>query len=234
MVGPTSAELESLNELIKFDHVYYKNQPLTDTTGSSVLQAADVQCEKVSGQVNITISCDTPVKSEKEENVSDLDMQINAETIVKEMQNILPDINMDLLKDIENYIENEMDIEPVGQSCLDTVDNTPQGGVSLLEKAIKSDSLQSISTNKDSRKRRLSDICGIVSDIESSSSIADDQCVMLGNDSGISSDYSDAGSPYSENSEKIGDVPSPYSDISGGLSEDHWEESFIELFPDLV
>lgn len=34
MVGPTPAELESLNELIKFDHIYYKEEPHKALLGS--------------------------------------------------------------------------------------------------------------------------------------------------------------------------------------------------------
>lgn len=44
MVGPTPAELESLNELIKFDHIYYKEEP----SNSSCVSEVDISSNSVS------------------------------------------------------------------------------------------------------------------------------------------------------------------------------------------
>lgn len=238
MVGPTPAELESLNELIKFDHIYYKNQPLQlSKTGPDT---KIVQSEKPKGKINLTISCDDEVKKEIKSEVvdtcTDLDTKFSADSIINEIHNLLPDMNMDLLKDIENYIENEMDIEP-SQICSDAMDAVSQGDKITVCEGNKSESIKEKlkSTVRNSRKRRLSSLVGIVPSVEPTDILTvDDHCTTLGSDSGMSSDYSDAGSPFSDTNNKFGDVPSPLSDISTGLSEDPWEESFIELFPNLV
>lgn len=218
MVGPSPAELESINELIKFDHEYYKIEPLTpepkmeviiDSGVSSTVEnktdsesvVPDIKTEFSLQQDCVqTVSGDTPVLSI--EDFVDLE---------KEVLNVLPEINIDLLNDIESLIEDDLHRQAIPNS----MDEVSQNGQLLLpnEEDKKLQCELTPPVEKHSKKRKLSQT-SLSSDLLSKE---DD---LSGSDSGVASDYSDAGSPY--------------SDFSGGLSDNVWEESFIELFPDLV
>lgn len=220
MVGPSPAELESINELIKFDHEYYKIEPLTPEPGVEVIVDSGVNS---SFEIQSDTKCIVPnlkneFPSQKDcvRTISEDSLVSSIEDIVdleKEVLNVLPEINIDLLNEIESLIEDDLH----SQAIPDSLDEVSQNGQILLpveqNKKLQSELLPPVE-EKSSLKRKRSQTC-----ISSSDLLSLEDC-LSGSDSGISSDYSEAGSPY--------------SDISGGLSDNVWEESFIELFPDLM
>ncbi|XP_061163172.1 uncharacterized protein LOC133172327 [Saccostrea echinata] len=219
VVGPSPAELESINELIKFDHEYYKIEPLTPEPKMEVIidsgVSSTVENKTDSESVVPDIKTEFALQEDCVRTVTEESPILCIEDIVdleKEVLNVLPEINIDLLNDIESLIEDDLH----RQAIPDSMDEVSQNGQLLLPNE-QNKKLQSELTPpavKHSKKRKFSQTIGPNSDLVSS----DDY--FSGSDSGIASDYSEAGSPY--------------SDFSGGLSDNVWEESFIELFPNLV
>lgn len=220
VVGPSPAELESINELIKFDHEYYKIEPLTPEPSLEVIVDSGVNSsvEIQSDTMCIVQNLKTEFPSQKDcvQTISEDSLVSSIEDFVdleKEVLNVLPEINIDLLNEIESLIEDDLQ----SQAIPDSTDEVSQNGQILLpveqNKKLQSELLPPVE-EKSSLKRKHSQTCTSSSDL-----LFLEDC-LTGSDSGISSDYSEAGSPY--------------SDISGGLSDNVWEESFCELFPDLM
>lgn len=215
MVGPSPAELDSINELIKFDHEYYKIEPLTPEPEMEVI--VDVDATSTIELKTDTECIDPNLKTNQEESIHVMEEEVPVPCISdfvdleKEVLNVLPEINIDLLNDIESLIEDDLH----SQATPDSTEEISQNGQLLLpsEQNKRLQSELAPQAEKQS-KRKYSQTLGSCSDLISS----DDY--FSSSDSGITSDYSEVGSPY--------------SDISGGLSDNVWEESFIELFPDLV
>jgi hypothetical protein len=213
VVGPSPAELDSLNELIKFDHEYYKIEPITPEPEMEVI--VDVGATSTT-ELETDIECIVPnLKTNQEDTIQVMGEEAPVPCISdfvdleKEVLNVLPEINIDLLNDIESLIEDDLH----SQASPDSTEEISQNGQLLLPSE-QNKGLQSEPQTEKRTKRKHSQTLGSCSDLISS----DDY--FSGSDSGISSDYSEVGSPY--------------SDISGGLADNVWEESFIELFPDLV
>lgn len=220
VVGPSPAELESINELIKFDHEYYKIEPLTPEPDVEVIVDSGVNS---SVEIQLDTKCIVPNLNTEFPSQKDCVQTISEDSLVssvedfvdleKEVLNVLPEINIDLLNEIESLIEDDLH----SQAIPDSTDEVSQNGQILLpveqNKKLQSELLPPVE-EKSSLKRKRSQTC-----ISSSDLLSLEDC-LSGSDSGISSDYSEVGSPY--------------SDISGGLSDNVWEESFIELFPDLM
>lgn len=59
LVGPTAAELESLNELIKFDHIYYKEEPPAPSASSTSNSSSNTMC---SGSLEPSLVLSSTVK----------------------------------------------------------------------------------------------------------------------------------------------------------------------------
>lgn len=207
VVGPTSAELESINELIKFDHVYYKHE------SSSVETGLEKPVVKTNSQtkVNVHITQEIPTEISIEESVK-TEPELSAIDMINETD--LNDINLELLKDIENLIG----IDFQDQIEQDSFDSISQNGQCVKSK-------QEVSVTKDTslnRKRKRSEDASplSVTDMyESTDKLGQETSIFK--DSEFGSDFSDVCSPYG-------------SDISGDLNDNPWEESFMELFPTLA
>lgn len=278
MVGPTPAELESLNELIKFDHVYYKthsqdkggqnshnslgqnaasiksapsNMKFTIIKGnkSHCIQVYVTGDEKkkdsaavvtnqsavsllknnsVLASNNTVVSMDQcnpiGITSQPTGSVEEMDV-INPLSL--DMDSIIEvgELNMDLLEDLENILKEECESiahnstpvpSPQIQKELKPMDSPEHGTQNSVKKGVK-------------RKHSKSDSATVpcLSAEELVTSVLSPGEVDRLSDSGISCDLSDAVSPYSQYSD-INEFP------SSPLQDSPWEESFQELFPDLV
>jgi len=223
VVGPSTTELESINELIKFDHIYYKIEPATDIADSEVVIDTENEslCENETDDIENLINYQS-IPSEI------IQSEINSENICEDSdvsqkdecpvigECDIPEINMELLKDIENLIE--MDLQ--NQLCQDSQDTVSQKELSLADDTCKTDYLVT-NTKISNKKRKCTNIQSPTQSLEVTDTFSwDNSYLETFSDSGVSSDYSEAGSPCSA--------------ISSGLTEDRWEESFMELFPDLA
>lgn len=194
-MGPSSAELESLNELIKFDHVYFKADPDALTAAKS---SRCSQTDSNDAQVAVQIA---PLEM-TEASASD-PVQMDVPTInIADGERIEDGSGLELLEDIESLLQSE--------DLLDVADVDP----SIFTVHSEVGAVDSACSKLKSLKRKH---CSASS---SSSGAAEymkfeDTLQEYFSDSGIS-------------------VPSPSSDLSSCLSDDSWEESFTDLFPDLL
>lgn len=219
MVGPSTEELESINELIKFDHIYYKLEPASQNLVVSETNVSELSQNLPVGRLNIQITQDVNTENNTVVNSLNEDNIISPVNISeKDITNVLPDINMDLLEDIESILELDLG----GQ--LDSQDEVSQNKqfdcennslLNIKEKEVTANEL----CTPQSRKRKHSDT--VPSPSPSDFDQFDSEPSYASSDSGIVSDFCD------------NDIASPYSDITGSLQDDPWEESFMELFPAL-
>lgn len=243
VVGPTPAELESINELIKFDHVYYKVEPscqgavsIITKPATSLLANKSLLNKKYSKKVSSIIIIDdhdaglnfTPEENNsasvetRDENTgvecspsTDMDVcnSFSCSDAISEVMDLDASAEEQLLDDLASILQEDI----VGLSGVNPLDV-----VSQEETIAKSDTDTFISNSQvQTLKRKFSDSdCPIFSDLDITSSFMDDTFrIASSTDSGFSSDYSDASSPRSEMSSSL---------------DDTWQDSFTELFPDLI
>lgn len=220
MVGPSTEELESINELIKFDHIYYKLEPASQNLVVSKTNVSELNQNLPVGRLNIQITQDvntendTGVISVNEDNISPVNIS------EKDISNVLPDINMDLLEDIESILELDLGGELDSQDDISQNKQFDCENKSLVN--VKEKEITVISNElcpPQSRKRKHSDTVPSPSPSDFDQFESDPS--YASSDSGVISDFCD------------NDIASPYSDITGSLQDDPWEESFMELFPAL-
>ena len=254
VVGPSATELESLQELIQFDHVYYKTQPEGKSSHRSptVLQikpkpaSLSPKCfQKVTGNglrnVKIIITRDSDMKNDTVNKVVQIPNVIldtkmlekskvssqpvpvisnpeNFETIqIKDDNSDLTDLNFDLLNDLESILSQDCD----GITYPDNTNELSQ--VNMEEELTKcAENVQ----KGQKRKAPSSEIEAIMDDLTSDFPPSPTKSVLSASDSGYSSDVP---SPYSTQT-----AGSPLVDDGTLLQESGWEESFTELFPDLI
>lgn len=234
LVGPTTTELESFKELIQFDHVYFKPQPKgkTNSSGQIVTNVTGklnnvpcVQKKTENGRkgvknVQIIITADSSDKQDVQPNsfsLPNVESQTDIGTVNLEdyESDMLTSLNFDLLEDLENILKADAE----GLSCPRDVSSSAQNcdNGHIVDSQGKSRSLK--------RKAPVEEIEAIVDTLT-----ADELSVSksLSSDSGYSSDVP---SPYSAH-----DTDSPFSDdsVTSPLNDNMWEESFTELFPDLL
>lgn len=237
MVGPSSKELESFKELMQFDHVYFKPQPKGKTNSSGQLKVSPNVLNKVKNEssirkvtengnnvknVQIVITSDLPdVQYVKE---SDLIVPSqNSESNGMETINVdeydsdmLNNLNFDLLEDLENILKADTD----GLACPNN---------NYLQSQKDKNGLVVNEKNRQGQKRKTSEIETIVDTLK---------CNVPDKELTVDSDYvSDIPSPYSASSPYSSQsLGSPLSDtnIESPLTDSVWEESFTELFPDLM
>ncbi|KAK3597195.1 hypothetical protein CHS0354_003695 [Potamilus streckersoni] len=281
VVGPTPAELESLNELIKFDHVYYKthsqdnsgqnshislcqNSPSIKSTPSNMTFTIIKGNKSHSIQVYVTAdekkkdsatlvpnqsavsllknnsllaSNNTVVGMDQCKPVKIASQLTESDILVEEMGVINPlsldmdsilevgELNMDLLEDLESILKEDCESiahssapvpSPQIQKNEKPMDSIEHGTRNSVTKGVK---------RKHGRSVSASVPCLSVENLITS--VLSPGEVDRLSDSGISCDLSDAVSPYSQYSD-INEFP------SSPLQDSPWEESFQELFPDLV
>ena len=246
MVGPTTAELESLNELIRFDHVYYKvTSPagLVVTSSSQQVPAGAAIVSVVQQKQQQSNSNQRPVKSKQGEQatftskpqvVDTVNASVPTVQILDNFDQGISQEGLDRLLDLDSILQDDLtqtvDVSPTTMmaspnSTAQSTNNTAQVGCDAVSK----DSLSiPTTTGLQSRKRKLSNINTDLNipyslslrnqRLESDDILGLEQFSPL-DDSNYSSDLSNAGSPRSE---------------ASSLLDGDWEESFTELFPSLV
>lgn len=240
LVGPTTKELESFKELIQFDHVYFKPQPKGKAdVVSQVKVSPDVLKNSNSSQnvQKLTTNGSSNLKNVKIIITSDVD---NVAKPLPLEQNDVPQIlgngneivdiseidsdalgewNFDLLEDLENILKAETEGLPCSENNTLRSQKCDNGLTELGNKSrgIKRKAEEEIKTIVDTLTVDAPKTIPSVS---------------------LDSDYfSDVPSPYNaESPYSTQDTGSPVSEGSVGspLSDSVWEESFTELFPDLL
>ncbi len=237
VVGPTTAELESINELIKFDHIYYKT-PDSANKDNVVNVVKEEEPKNVSVSVTVaaqpitsvqqqvtTPSASCPTNQSKE--VSGLTTpQLDLPVDINDLLDLSTDswnqlIDLDVLLQGELNLTAEVTAATVTDTCV-TATNT-KSSVSLISKD------KSIVKNSSSRKRKAVEPISM----ETNSVITNDQLLSPDSRLNFDMDLTSQSSPFSESCYSS-DIGSPKSDISSALGDDIWEESFTELFPSLV
>ena len=208
-MGPSTAELESLNELIKFDHVYFKHESSTADAGLEKIH----QCENKNSPVKVNIHITQDISSNTD-NLVKTEQELPEGAID---ENDLNDINMELLNEIESLIGVDFQ-DQLEQNLMESIS---QSGHFIENTQNLQKAEMNIDSNVNDRKRKRLESSSPLSAVdmyESTDNYGHDSSVL--SDSGFHSDLSEACSPL--------------SDVSSGLNEDPWEESFMELFPTLA
>lgn len=243
VVGPTATELESIKELINFDHIYYKvpsgayTDSVQEEKPKSVYVSVTVAAEPITvqqQQVATPLVSSSTNQNTKEDIIDltqpqlDLPMDVN-------INDLLDMSSWNELMDIDDLLQR--DLATTAEVKATTVTNTPviapatniSGGVSLIS---KDSSIATSSKHQKSlisrRKRKAEEPITL----ETDNFITDHGLLspsLLSFDSEMS--YNNETSGYGSD---LSDIGSPKSDISSALSDDLWEESFTELFPSLL
>ena len=283
-MGPTPKELDSFNELIQFDHVYYKSLPQSKSApkmpvtpiqtirinkdnsnsicnnksvSNNVQRVTENGCknvkiiitsdpanaknvkvdneftsEKVLTIPNVFIDTEALQRVSKQKNIetapqnmlfeAPTELDVNSTShITDDTSEDLMDLNFDLLEDLENIIS--ADFEGLSSSDDFTLHQQDNSIVPVLDPVKSKDSdLDSGFSRKRKAPESKPD-----SSLELTDSVPSPTKSFL---SLTDSDYmSDAPSPYSSKG-----ISSPLGDTDSSLGDNLWEESFTELFPDLL
>ena len=283
LVGPTPKELDAFNELIQFDHVYYKpvtqskSAPQNQTTSTQAIRmkkenlqnnksvANNVQKGTENGCKNVKIIITSNAANLKngkigvnalvnEKIVTIPNMVLDTDALLKQknvtnyetvpalqssncLETVVPmdsvvnmsdttqsedlmDLNFDLLEDLENILK--ADFEGLTSIESDNLLSPGQDNI-ITDSSIKTDNVKTLKgTKQKSSDNHLEPVIDLSANVPSPSKSLS---------SFTDSDYmSDVHSPYSSH-----DIASPLGDTeSSPLGENLWEESFTELFPDLL
>lgn len=226
-MGPTTEELDSLNELIHFDHIYYK----TSQPASTPKSAPDTNCIQV---VMKTSKSDIQPKV-----VSIIKRRVSAQPVVTEVEKVEPvvdDVNLDIaeadLVSLASQLEEIIDFDSImNLDVIATKDESSTGSSSCVT-GLTGDSSNAISVDNITAcplKRKYDDMSA---PSNNSPIVLSDSFEMNHASSLYQSAQSESG--YSSD---LSDVASPKSDISmeGSLGPDMlWEDSLSELFPSLI
>jgi len=252
-VGPSTAELESLNELIRFDHVYYKSSADTVakvTDIAAVKNADSLPAQQGASTVVLSIPTTTAPKRvvsllPKIDTAIATTTQTALPSVVSEPPVSSPvDLPVDMsisdfldlsetlnkLVDIDNILQADM--PPLVEQNTDLISSVAMTATSNSA-ALSVKSVMSQDSEPACKRQRLDVPCSSpvsLSPVASPLNLFSDDLDMFSmvNDSTMKSSVSESG--YSSD----GMVASPHSDLSSGLEEDGWEDSFTELFPALV
>ena len=237
VVGPTTEELESFNELIQFDHVYYK--PAASQSKGSVgsVPASAKKTPSKRAAVSIikpavrAVAQGQPaqetvvVKEEPQEELSlgEADLAGLSQTL-EELIDLDALLKEDLMADSQN---------PPSPVAMDAASLTSVDKPGSRKRKHEPTQVEELCANK--KKSSLSVDTAYFQDSFSSN----DSSLFPGIDSfGLDSSLSPVkSSSVSESgySSDLSDMGSPKSDISGDMGGDAlWEESFSELFPSLI
>lgn len=204
-MGPTTAELESLNELIKFDHIYYK----ADSQTRELQQASRPTLTAARSLAKKHVSSSVPAKHSKVQ-------KANTTAVTDSFTALDFAQSLDQL-DLESLLEQDLLSAEEAFHC-DTANSKVD---SELEPV--------------SKRRRKSSMDAKVpvalpsTEYYASSADEDDMQPLdlkMGPHRGSCSE-----SGYSS---ELSEAASPRSDSSSILGDDVWEESFTELFPALI
>lgn len=244
VVGPTTAELESINELIQFDHVYYKPsqtpqvkqvalvsvlKPVTKTSQSSPKSITTPQVQKqLRGIRAKPATTEAPLGL----NLGDVDLEKLSDTLeqvadfdqmFKQLAESHTSSDVPATLDMDNATDNTIKVNQGSKKRRLSNSQELSNQVSA-KKAKHTDNVQNVNINI-SMSTNLSDSlttpdpleCGYLFDFEEGFSSSG----LNHSDSGYTSEP-----PFSPGS----DLPSPYMPETTSA----WEESFTELFPSLL
>lgn len=246
LVGPTTAELESINELIHFDHVYFKPtqqqkplvsvlKPVTKTSQSTRQKVITITTPHVQKRsVPVTKSATVPTEAPLSLNLGDVDLEQLSDTLEQ-------------VADFDQMFKQIVDgHEPLYQNIPATVNMVS----TAADSAVNQDN-----NNTSSKKRKLSQELSNQTSAAKKAKHTDSINVNLNismdtfSDSITTPDPLECGYPFEFDegmkSSSFGEsgygsdaAPfSPSSDFSpSDLADTHstWEESFTELFPSLL
>jgi hypothetical protein len=223
VVGPTPEELESVNELIRFDHMYYRNAP-SPTAMEVEVESVDISTELEScGVVSVNPDGQSVV-------------EIPGDYCLEESTDTVSGDEALFSEDLLNL--SELDLLELTETLSQLVDSqqvSEQPFMSVDKSAAKIS--QSQFTSKTAPKKQT--ICELTTPF----SLLDDFSVEP---NAVESLDLEQGAPWNSPAASSGrgtgssSVGSPFSD---GLDDDYcsqweegyrWEESFTELFPSLV
>jgi len=237
VVGTTTAELESIKELIKFDHIYYKPDTSVKSTECDVNIIVEYQDVELNSSVSEEVVEEVPV-------VTECSTIASNDSINNEYNDSLALQTTDLSgkTDVELDIDSFLDMESIDwNSIVLDVDSLVQESCKSSSTATSCDNdiqkLQHSCSNKltnishvpsTSPRKRKHSVHSPVSPVQTLSANLPDELLDLVTQNTSISESSGYGSELSE-------AGSPYSDLST-LDEDSdlWQESFTELFPSLV
>jgi hypothetical protein len=233
-VGPTTAELESLNELIRFDHIYYKSEggeKVKCVSSKDIASSNDVM--NILSLPDNGIVAQQNVEHPKPVTPTDNPKLVDFESVLNLTDMVPFNDSLNDLVDLDALLQDNL-LSTV-TSC--GTDNIP-GVTSQVAKDTRVHSL--VPQNEPVPKRRkthnlklsMPDNTNfkrekIVSPVKSKPLEVFSAEDLFSLDS--SSSVSDSG--YSS---ELSEAASPRSEISSVLGDDVWEESFTELFPSLI
>ena len=220
VVGPTTEELESFNELIKFDHVYYKMAPpaglvVTSSSPQIATEEAKVGARSSPNQKRVKPKQEQqgfPLSLPQVFDTSHVNAPIQQTSEIA-FAECMKQESLDQLLELDSILEDDFTQNTEASSTL-----------TLPPMALAKDSLTVPSaTGLQSCKRKSS----------TSVSSPSPRNQRLGSDDVIGLDVL---SPLGDSSygSDLSDAASLTSDVSQLLGDDGWEESFTELFPSLV
>lgn len=245
LVGPTTAELESLNELIRFDHIYYKSEggeKVKCVSSKDIASSNDVTniLSLPESSVNIQQNMAQP-KPNAPTTESSRGLDFESELNLNDMMQLGDTLN-DLV-DLDALLQDNL------LSTATPNDQNNRGSTSLMTKGTKVHSVvpQSEPAPKKRKLQHSRSLIGnapafkkitLSTPIQSkpvvlSPPVQSKPAELLGAQSlfGLESSGSVSDSGYSS---ELSEAASPCSDISSVLGDDVWEESFTELFPSLL
>jgi hypothetical protein len=227
MVGTTAEQLESIKELIQFDHEYIKPVQLDNNK-----KPANVTKVVNSPTDTIVVKCN----KKPQKMVSVINLKANSQVKPVDMnahshQTVTP-VKQDTGLELPEFFENE-DILNFGADLMKDLDIEKLLGGGIIDNVDKqSPPASSVISQDNPRKRKASDITDCIKQTRT-----DDFCfqTMVKFDDIFSNDETQ---PESNISEQLRDAGSPASvaslSSSSSIHDDLWEESFSELFPNLV
>lgn len=245
MVGPTTAELESINELIQFDHVYYKSnqpsQPVKQQALISVLKPVTKTSQ------SLTKSISTPQVQKQHRDIR----AKPATTMEAPLGLNLGDMDLEKLSDtLEQVADFDQMFKQLAESqtsfsvpaTLDMASATDNAvKVNQGSKKRKMSSSQELSHHVSAKKAKHTDAVKNVNiDISMNTNNSDTLTTPDPLECGYLFDFEDgfSSSGLKNDSGYGSDAPfSPGSDLSSPTmpeTNSAWEESFTELFPSLL
>jgi len=242
VVGPTTEELESFNELIQFDHVYYKPavslSAASNSSAAVTTKAAPSPKRAAVSIIKPTVRAATQVQQptvpQPKQEPAPTELSFGEADLAGLSQSLEDLIDLDAL--LQEGIMSESSLCPVATALNDIASISSVDETSSRKRKLDNEDV----IEKDACKKPL---C-IKSEFMDSSSNSDISSLFPTNDTfGLESGLSTAAcSPVTRSSlsesgynSDMSDAPSPQSDVSGGLADSTiWEESFSELFPSLV
>ncbi len=239
VVGPTATELESLNELIRFDHVYYKATTSSPETVELSPVAADAtspppSLQTTSGEAAVSVvkrlkpkpQATTTQQQQQQPQLLlptiTLDDELSQESLAR-----LLDLNSILEEDLLKQNDETLHMPALASPEIAAPDNNTADTTGCI--AVSKDTLQVPTDKLQSRKRkRQSSVNGY--NLSQNTSLSPRAARLC------SDDIMEELSPLYDSfyGSDVSDALSPRSDVTSPLGTDGWEESFTELFPSLV